>query len=194
MTDHIKGAIIAVLVLLVLGAAAVGGYFLGKPHTITETAKPEVIQSDGSHIAEVKPDAKAKPKQMIPKGSKVERTGEITVLGAGVTVSGQFKSCPAVTIDTTLVRNGDGSRRVIVSSPDGTITRAIDIPVEAAAPPPEPKKWAAGMSYDPIHQTPGVWIERDLWRVRLGAELNKTRLVVAGPTGTELRLRVGVTF
>jgi hypothetical protein len=47
------------------------------------------------------------------------------------------------------------------------------------------------VSYNPQMQTPGVWIERDVGRVRIGAEVNQTRLHVAGPTGIEGRVRVG---
>ena len=180
-------------IALVLIVAAVGaGIWIGRPGKIIETAAPEVKQDDGSIIVERAPDAKAKPKQKVPKGSKVERTGEITVQGGAPAAAG--KPCPPVTIDTTLVRNEDGSQRVIVSSPDGPITRAIDIPVETAAPPPEPKLWAAGLSYDPIKQTGGLWVERDIMRVRLGAEVGQARVVVGGPAAVEFRIKAGVTF
>ena len=186
------GVVIA-LIALAAGGGCIGlGWWLGKPAVVVENAAPAEKQADGSTIAERRPDAKAKPKQQIPKGAKVERTGEITVQGE--TPKENVKPCPPVTIDTTLIRNADGSKRVIVSSPDGTVTRAIDIPVETAAPPPEPKLWAAGVSYSPTKQTSGIWIERDIARVRLGAEINQARPIVTGPAGVEARVRIGWTF
>lgn len=185
---------LAALVVVLLSAAV--GFWLGKPAPVIETAKPAETQDDGSTIVERKPDAKAKPKHQTPKGAKVERVG--TIIAQGETPP-EIKACtsipcPSVTIETSLVRLPDGSKRVIVSSPDGQIQRAVDIPVETAAPPPEPPKWAAGLSIDPLHQTPGLWIERDIWRVRLGAEINQTRQKVGGPTGNEVRVRLGWTF
>lgn len=182
---------------IALMAAGVGlGHWWLKPAPVVETAKPAETQADGSTVAERAPDAKAKPKHKTPKGAKVERTGSVTVtpptppeIAACTAVK-----CPPVTIDTSLVRLPDGSKRVVVSSPDGQINRAIDIPVETAAPAPEPPKWAAGLSIDPVHQTPGLWVERDIWRVRLGAEINQTRQKVGGPTGNEVRVRLGWTF
>ena len=194
MGDHIKGALIAVLIILALVAIGGLGYWVGHPAKVIEQAAPEVKQADGSIIAERAPDPKAKPKQQIPKGGKVERTGEYTALGGGLKIDGVLRPCPPVTIDTTLVRMPDGSKRVTVSSPDGTITHAIDIPVETAAPAPEPKQWAAGLSYDPIKQTGGLWIERDVMRVRLGAEIGQARLIVSGPSAIEARVRIGMTF
>lgn len=185
------------LIALALGGACAGlGWWFGQPAKVVESAAPAETQPDGSIIVERRPDAKAKakPKQKIPKGATVERTGEFEVVGGGLKIDGVLKPCPPVTIDTTLIRNADGSKRVIVSSPDGEITRAVDIPVETAAPPPEPKKWAAGVSYNPVKQTAGLWIERDIWRARLGLEINQARQVISGPTNTEARLRLGVTF
>jgi hypothetical protein len=186
--------IATLVVALLVGAGA--GWWFSRPAAIVETAKPAETQKDGSKIAEVAPDAKAKPKHMTPKGAKVERIGQVVAQGetppeiAACTAT----RCPPVTIDTSLVRLPDGSRRVIVSSPDGQVLKGVDIPVETAAPPPEPPKWAMGISIDPIRQTPGIWVERDLWRIRLGAEINQTRLKVGGPSAPELRVRLGWTF
>lgn len=194
-----KQIIVGIVLSVLAGFGFVGlGWWLGQPNPVNETAKPAVTQSDGSHIAEVAPNTKTKPKQKVPTGAKVERTAEITVQGATPEANKAIPGavpCPPVSIDTTLVRNADGSRRLIVSSPDGTVTRAVDIPVESAAAPPEPKKWAAGASYNPVLQTYGAWIERDLFeRVRVGAEINQTRQTITGPIKAEARIRLGVTF
>ena len=193
-----RDRIMLVAIVLVLGIVGGLGYWLGRPPApVIETAAPAERQDDGSLIAERRPDAKAKPKQSVPKGGKVERTGSVTVTPptpeANLRLPGAVP-CPPVTVDTSLVRLPDGSKRLLVSSPDGRIDRAVDIPVETAAPAPEPPKWAAGVSYDLVHQTAGAWIERDVGRLRLGAEVAQTRVVIAGPTGIEARLRVGWTF
>jgi hypothetical protein len=184
------------VVCVMLAAAAGVGYWFARPAPVVETPVPEIKQADGSVALPRAPDAKAKPKHMTPKGAKVERVGKITARGETPPEIAACTSakCPPVTIDTSLVRMDDGSKRVIVSSPDGQILAGVDIPVETAAPPPEPPKWAAGLSLDPIRQTPGVWIERDIWRVRAGAEINQVKQRADGPSSAEIRLRVGLTF
>ena len=141
-------------IAILAGAGFVGlGWWMGQPKLVVETAAPAVVQSDGSIITPRAPDAKAKPKQQIPKKSKVERIEQIQVQGA-----------------------------------------ALDIPVETAAPPPEPKKWAAGLSFDPVKQTSGIWIERDIARIRVGADINQTRQFIGGSTAVEARVRLGWVF
>jgi len=186
--------LVAALVLAII-VGLVAGYWLAHPAPVVETYAPPVIQADGSTIVERKPDAKAKPKQILPKRTKLERVVQIEAQGQGIKLaSGEVKTCPRVTIDLSLVRTDDGSKRVIASSPDGEITGAIDIPVETAAPPPAPKPWAAGISVNPVTQTGGIWIERDIGRVRLGVEINQARPSMIAPLATEIRVRAGWTF
>jgi hypothetical protein len=64
---------------------------------------------------------------------------------------------------------------------------AIDIPIEAGLVPSPPKVWAAGLSYG-TERDVGVWLERDLGRIRLGAEVAK------GAGRPRAELRVGVSF
>lgn len=189
-----RGLLVATVLIVALSFAA--GYWLGRPAPVIETAAPAEVQSDGSTIAERAPDPKVKPKHKIPKGGKLERVGQVVVQGetppeiAACTAA----KCPPVTVDASLVRLPDGSKRVVVSSPDGQVLKAVDVPVETAAPPAEPKQWAAGISIDPIHQTPGIWVERDLSRFRLGVEINQTRRAIGAPLGAEARMRLGVSF
>lgn len=180
--------------LVLLGAVA--GWYYSRPGKVIETPKPAETQADGSIIIErAAPAPKAKPKQVVPQGGKVERIGSIT---AQAETPAEIKACtnvpcPPVTIDTSLIRMPDGSRRVVVSSADGTILKGLDIPVETLEL-EEPKKWAAGVSLNPLNQTMGAWLERDIGRVRLGVEINQTRQALAGPMGSEVRARVGWTF
>lgn len=192
-----QGAIVtAILALALAGGGAVAGWYFTKPGQVIETAQSEETQQDGSKIIERMPTTpKAKPKQAVPKGAKVERIGSVTAQGI---TPDEIKACtsvpcPPVTIDTSLVRMPDGSKRVIVSSADGTILKGVDIPVETQEV-PEPKAWAAGVSMNPQNQTLGVWVERDIMRARVGVEINQTKQGLVGPTGAEIRLRAGWTF
>lgn len=188
-------SIAAVAAVLVPAGIAAGWYFT-KPGKVIETAKPAETQADGSTVLERAPTApKARPKQAVPNGGKVERIGSITAQGE---TPPEIKACtsvpcPPVTIDTSLIRMPDGSRRVVVSSADGTILKGVDIPVETLEV-EEPKRWAAGVSLDPLRQTMGAWVERDIGRVRLGVEINQTRQSLAGPVAAEVRVRAGWTF
>lgn len=188
--------ILLAIILTATGLGAGAMWYFMHPSKVIETAAPEVKQADGSIEIARAPDAKAKPKQHIPKGAKVERIEEFTLQGQTppeIAACTKVK-CPPVKVDMTLVRLPDNSKRVVASSPDGQIVSALDIPVETAAPPPDPPKWAAGLSYDPIKATPGIWLERDVWRVRVGIEANQTRQEIGGPAKGEIRLRAGWTF
>lgn len=166
-----------------------------QPAPVIEPRAPAVKQADGSVVLERKPDPEVKPKQQIPKGGKIERVVSVTVEPSGTGIklpSGEVK-CPPVTVDLSLVRMSDQTRRVVASSPDGEVVAGLDVPAETL-PLPEVRKWAVGLSYDPVRQTPGAWIERDVWRVRVGLDVNQTRQRIGGPIGSEARLRVGFTF
>lgn len=147
-----------------------------------EAAAPAVTLNDGSLVLERKPDANAKPAMQTPKG-KVIRTGQVTVKPN--TLDGK-----PINIDYAAVRDAEGVR-VVTHSDQGTVMGGIDIPVEALA---STRRWAAGVSYDPIHGTPGAWIDRKFDRVIVGAEFNQTRTRIGGEIGWEARLRIGFEF
>lgn len=176
-------------------AAAALGWWLGQPKPVQETAAPEVRQADGSVVLERRPDPAAKPKQHIPRKATVERVAQVTVQPDAIAQPG--KPCPPVTIDMTMIREPDGMRRVLASSPDGQVVGGLDIPVESAALPTEPKRWGVGLSWSVGDQTAGVWVERDVpvfsKVVRLGVEVNQAR-VDTHATGADVRLRVGFAF
>lgn len=176
-------------------AAAAIGWWLGQPKPVQETAAPAQHQADGSMILERRADPKAKPRQVIPRKAKVERVAQVVVQPDAFADAG--KPCPPVTVDMSLIREPDGMRRVLASSPDGQVVGGLDIPVETAAPPPEPKRWAAGLSWAPVSSTAGVWVDRDVpvfgQVMRVGAEINQTRMD-AYSAGVEARLRIGFAF
>jgi hypothetical protein len=169
------------IVVLVAVAGAGLWWVTRAPPPVPEviTAAPQVIQADKSVIAERAPDAHPpKPPHIIPKGYVEERRETVHVTTDVPKTD--------VEVDLSLVRNGN-ERRVIASSPDGTIVSALDIPIEAGLIPPPPLKWAAGLSYSTQRET-GVWLEHDIGRLRLGAEVAKG----AGKPRTEIR--IGIAF
>lgn len=169
-----------VFVVLVL-LACIGAWAMwpAKPAPEVVTAAPQVVQADHSVIAERAPDAHPPAaRHIIPKGYVEERREAIVVRPA--------PAASSVEVDLSLVRDGN-QRRVIASSPDGQVVTAIDIPIEPALTPPPPKRWAAGLGYSTEREV-GVWLERDLGRLRFGAEVAKG---VGRPRG---EIRVGMAF
>ncbi|WP_033407708.1 hypothetical protein [Uliginosibacterium gangwonense] len=163
---------ISVCVALVVGVA-VGSYLFGvhtsapKPEVIT--AAPQERQSDQSVIAERKPESTpTKPPHKIPMGVTEERRVSIKLKPPAFTSPAGCQCDPApLDVNLSLVQE-EGGRRVIASSPEGRIISALDVPIEAALI-PESHPWAAGISVG-YAKTPGVWIERDLGRLRIGGE------------------------
>lgn len=170
--------IVAGLFLAVIAFLAVA-FWPAKPiHEVT-TAAPEVRQGDGSLIAARAPDPHPPaPRHQLPRGSVEERREVITVAPA--------PAASSVEVDLSLVRTGN-ERRVVASSPDGTVLSAVDIPIEPALIPPPPKPWAAGLAYGSDHSV-GVWLERDVGRLRVGVEVAK------GQGGPRAEIRVGMAF
>lgn len=175
------------LVLALIWGEAVLVWHLAKPPVVAETPVPAQRQADGSIVLErTATQPQAKPAHTLPKRAKLERVVKVAVKPKD---AGQEAH-----IDMSLVRLPDQSRRVVVSSPDGEVTGGIDVPVETPAP-PAPHLWAAGVSYDPLHHSSGVWVERDVGRVRVGMDLNQAApLPTLAAHGAELRLRIGWTF
>lgn len=194
-------------VALVFLAGLGTGWELWKPKTKTpETYAPPVVQKDGSVVLERKPQADAKPSQQIPKGGKVERVIQVVVepttpeppprtdSGSVVSVEPARPPCPPVRVDLTLVRMPDDSRRVIASSPDGRVVGGVDIPV-APVVTPRALAWAAGGLYGPSDKSAGVWIDRDLGFVRVGADLIRTPSAIPGRGAVWTGIvRAGVRF
>jgi len=169
------------LAAAILALAVAGGIWLGRasvPVPVPEIVAPTPAQSlpAGAVVLERKPaSATVKP---IKPGSKVERA-------VSVTVQPTREDCPPVTVDLQLIHE-DGGRRVVASSPDGRVIAGLDVPVTPALIMPDRREWAAGLSCDPTRckETAGVWVDRDLGRVRVGVE--------ARPG--EIRARVGWTW
>lgn len=172
-------AIAVAVVLVLLAAGIVIGERSAAPRAEVITYRIPVRQTDGSLIAERTPDAKPTPApHKIPRGWKEERR-------VSATVKPTRADCPPVGLDMSLVRDGGGGKRVVLSSLDGEVVSAQDIPIEPALIPAPVRHWAAGLAYEPDRRKSSVWVERDLARVRLGAEVSQSG---------EARVRLGWTF
>jgi hypothetical protein len=166
-------------VLILLASGIVIGERCAAPRAEVITYRVPVRQADGSLIAERTPEAKPTPApHEIPRGWKEERRVSATVKPAR-------SDCPPVALDMSIVRDREGGKRVVLSSPDGTVTAGQDIPIEPALVPAPVRRWAAGLAYDPRERKSSAWVERDFARARVGAELSQSG---------EARLRVGFTF
>lgn len=102
------------------------------------------------------------------------------------------QDCPPVTVDLSLVEMPDKSQRVVASSADGNILGGVDIPVQNAEPQPDPKLWAAGVMIS-TDQNLGVFVDRDLGFLRLGAQINTTN-GSNGVNGIEAWGKIGIRF
>jgi len=175
--------------LVLMLAVAIGAYLFGvhtsalKPEVTT--AVPQVRQSDQSVIAARKPEATpTKPPHKIPVGATEERRVSIRLKPPVFTGANGCQCDPApLDVNLSLVRQ-DGGRRVIASSPEGRVISALDVPIESALT-PDAHPWAAGLSVG-HDKSPGVWVERDLGRFRVGAEAIREQ-----SGGLQGRLRLG---
>lgn len=205
MTGEMKGAVLLGSVLAVGIMLGLGiGWKIWKPTPVKAEAYARAQrQQDGSLILERKPQPDAKPAQEIPKGAKVERIAQVQFRPAEVMprTSGPSPEIllpvpPPYTLDLTLVRMQDQSRRLIVSSPDGEIVGGVDMPVEAM---PEPKtlKWAAGVVYGGTawgDKAVGAFVDRDFAFLRTGLELTKNTYALQARQGWEARAKLGIRF
>ena len=116
-------------------AAFAWWWIAGTP--VVETPAAEVRQGDGSLVLERRP-GKAKPAAQLPKRAKLERQIRIDV-------QPERADCPVCTVDLSLVRMPDDTRRVVASSPTGEILSGLDVPVVSME---ARRRWLAGALYN----------------------------------------------
>lgn len=160
-----------ILIVALLSAAGLGGaagYWIGSGHApVAENMqyRPTVRLDGGAVIAERAPEAKPKPPpHKIPSDHVEERRVSATV---------EPERPGPVSIDLSLVRDPEGGRRAIVSSPDGPVVAALDVPILPGLVPAPVRRNAAGIAADPFNLDgiSGVWATRDYGRLRAGAVL-----------------------
>ena len=208
LTNTGKIALAALAVGTVMGLTL--GWMLWRPAPVKqEPPAPAIRQADHSQILERKPESHPAVPHQIPSGAKLEREIQVTVhpsTGATLPTTGtspvapgkppDAMPCPPVTVDLSLVRMPDKTRRVIASSPDGDVVGGLDVPVEAASAPRE-LKWAIGGLYGTKSeggQTLGVFVDHDFAFLRTGAEVTRERYPSSSMNGWEIRARLGIRF
>lgn len=190
-------------------AALMLGWILwspGKPST--EPPAPAQRQTDGSLVLERTATTVAPPvaPHVLPAGAKEERRVHVVVQPPRGVVANQVQpvassdhvadagkmiedscDCPPVQVDLSLVRMPDKGRRVVASSPTGTILSGLDIPIEPPTELVARRPWAAGITFSSGRHL-GGFIDRDLGPFRLGVE------AFQAPTGWTAQGRVGIRF
>lgn len=184
------------------GAFMAGRSSVEQPAPENIEPAPEARQDDGSVVLERDPQPASEPApHTIPAGHVEERRISVQVQPDVIRKSDTTNTdvsvapaceCKPVRVDLSLVRDTEGGRRVIASSPDGRVIGGLDVPIVGSNVPTQ-RKWGAGISYDPFRQSPGAWIERDYGRLRIGADLYQDRLDER-TSGLAIRARIGWTF
>lgn len=179
----VAASLAAIMLVVIIGVwlgVKVERWMTPQPVKEDVQAAPMQRLSASAVVAETDPETERAPPPPVrlPHGAVRQRASQIVARPA--------IGASSVEIDTSLVREGD-KLKLYASSPDGTITSATDFPITPALLPPEPKKWAMGLGYTTEREV-GVWVDRDVGRVRLGAE------VLKGQKGARAELRVGVSF
>ena len=205
-----------ILAAILLSLSCLSGVYIGykmfnnKPEIVYQHSAGEVVINDNTKLLAKQPDKDAKADMPLPKGATLERVVKFSVkqkkLPAQPTqeatesrnvegkvggVSGETsldELCPPIDISLALILDKDKQQRVEAYSINGDIVGGIDIPVRDITIPKEVKKWAVGMSYNTL-QVKGLWVERDIGRVRLGAEAQSAPMY-----GNVYTARVGFTF
>lgn len=178
----------SLVLLLVAGCGVVAGYQLGRADSpipgALEAAAPEVRHKNGSVTLARTPDPSPPPQKFeLPKGQAEERR-------ASVTVTPTNSPCPPVTVDLSWLRTEDG-RRLIAHSEQGEVT-GYDMPILPDAMDLR-RVWAAGVLYGPLNDTWGGWVEKDIWRVRVGLDVFEDQTDRDRST-LGVHLRAGWTF
>ena len=182
--DRARAALMGAAAVLCLLLGLGGGYWLWGRQAPPEAPKPAQAQPDGSLVLErTAPAAPA----TTPLGNAKRH---ITVAAVG-----NDPNCVETTLDLQIVETPEGDR-VVASSPNARVIGGTDRPVMpsrmsiasaiAAAAGRRPN--ALGLTYAGENAF-GGFVHRDLWRMRLGLEVNGAR---AG--GVEARVLVGWTW
>ncbi len=181
--------------------------------------QPGYENQDGSTVLPVQPAGNLDQHSQalhVPAGSHVETSVSVTVQPSSGTASPGTPGapqdhsnlsglpshpepipCPPVTVDITVYRDPDGSRRVVVSSPDGKVLKGIQLENEVGPPRPKVLLNSAGLVYGTTawgDKALGAYYDRDWKFLRFGGELTKNTYALAGRQGWEVRAKIGLVF
>lgn len=156
--------ILASFMLFVSGCVwyAASQYYKPAPEVIK--AAPAIQQTDGSVVIVRNPDAKPPRPHKVP-GKPVR--------DVSVTIQPEQEECDPVTVDLTLYEDDKGGKRVVASSPDGTVIEGVDIPATDLASHLEAKRNRIGVAYQPNGYA--VTASRDYGPLSVGVMLTKEK-------------------
>ncbi|AXQ30471.1 hypothetical protein D0B54_18095 [Solimonas sp. K1W22B-7] len=175
--------VLMIVLLSFLAGGIIGWLAHEEPATVPEDTRPAPArrQPDGSLLARRASPPASPPPHVLPPGSRERRR-------IAVTAQPTRPDCPPLTLDLSLVEM-DGGQRIVASSPDGTVLDALDMPIVPTDLPAPRRNWAAGASVDLQRQHPGLWLDRDLGRFRVGIDL-----VMEEDGALQGRARLGFRF
>lgn len=202
-----------ILAAILLSLSCLLGVYIGykvfdnSPQVVVQHSAGETVLDENTKLLAKEPDKNAKADMPLPKGATLDRVVKFSVKqktkpkqegpqtpnveGKIGGVSGETpldELCPPIDISLALITDKDKQQRVEAHSSNGEIVGGIDIPVRDLTIPKEPNKWAIGASYNTA-KIKGIWLERDLGRIRLGAEAQEVPMY-----GNVYTARVGWTF
>lgn len=164
MTLQARIIILVSFVLFVSGCVwyAASQYYKPAPEAID--AAPAIKQDDGSTVLERNPGVKPPRPHKVP-GKPVR--------DVSITVQPKQEECDPVTVDLTLYEDGKGGKRVVASSPDGTVIDGVDIPATDLAGHLEAKRNRIGIAYQPRGYA--VTASRDYGPLSIGVMVTKRK-------------------
>ncbi len=182
--------------LACIGIGLTGGWWIYRPNpSHIETPAIAVRQNDGSLVLERTTDKNAIKMPLLPAGTKPVRvtTVQIRPTQPETALESTRPVCPDVHVNLTTVEDKAGNRRVVASSPDGTVVGGVDVPLVEV--PGEVKKhpWAAGGYYSPLNRGFGGFIQRDVGPFVVGGSGGVYRSAGAR-NDVDVRVHVGIRF
>ena len=198
LMQTLKAALVAFVIGAICGLLLMGYLRRPKPTVyVKDQPAAEIKLPDGSVVAQVVPTATPPPKiKIVTKEVEVVRT-------VTVEVKPDKSDCPPIDFTMKLLKNDDGTLRVLVSAQGGTITKSMDIPVEGRTIIVEPKqitipKNSVGLIYEKATQdriSKGIYYDRDLFStIRVGVEMSRDTYSAINRQSTGVRLKLGINF
>lgn len=211
LSDAQKGLITVCSILIVGWVLGLGtGWQLWQHPTpiVHVVPKPQINNADGSVVLPVQPSQNMQPAHPVPHGGHVETTASVTIQTNQPTASipnsqshadtpPMIVPCPPVTVDITIYRESDGTRRIEVSTPDGKIVKGMQIQNGVGPPSPRILKNSvgvvAGTAFDG-QKSIGAYYDRDWKFIRWGGEITKNTYSSIQKQGWEIRAKIGINF
>lgn len=171
----------AAAAVVLVGSGFVTGYLYAKREVtaVAETPRPAIQLDGGAVVLRKEPGAELTvPAPKLPSGSKVLRSGEVTVKPKPAEVKPdpvtgecpKLVECPAVTVRYDLVELHDGQPGMAITPQGGEIVDGVDAAGEPLLKWREPK-WAVGVEWEPATGDLHAVVDREVGPLRVGARV-----------------------